>query len=313
MIAVDEAPYPLGMPEGDTIHRAAAALRRGLLGRELTRVELPRLRPPLPAIGASIQRIEARGKHLLIGSSDGLIVHTHLRMTGSWHLYRPGEPWRKSARAARVVLGVDTATAVCFSAPIVEVLDRRALRRHPTLRALGPDLCDPTADLDEATARLGRLIEGARTIGEALLDQRVACGVGNVYRCDVLFLHGLHPATPVRAVEVTTRRSLLATSAELLQANLDGEMRTTVPGSPAGTLWVHGRRGEPCRRCGTPIEIDRLGEHARYVYWCPVCQPGPTEASVRPPAPPAPGAGGETPEAVAGSRSDEPNEGGDVA
>jgi endonuclease VIII len=267
------APYPHAMPEGDTIHRSAAALRRGLLGHELTRVELPRQQPPLPTVGATIQRIEARGKHLLIGSSDGLIVHTHLRMTGSWHLYRPGERWRKAAGAARVVLGVASATAVCFSAPIVEVLDLRSLRRHPTLRALGPDLCDPTADIDEAVARLGRLIDGERSIGEALLDQRVACGVGNVYRCDVLFLHGLHPATRVSDVDVPTRRSLLATSAELLQANLDGRMRTTVAGGPAGALWVHGRGGEPCRRCGMPIVVDRLGEHARYVYWCPSCQP----------------------------------------
>ena len=265
--------YPRPMPEGDTIHRAAAALRRGLLGRELTRVEMPRQRPPLPAVGATIQRIEARGKHLLIGSSDGLIVHTHQRMTGSWHLYRPGERWRKGAGAARVVLGVESATAVCFSAPVVEVLDDRSLRRHPTLRALGPDLCDPTADIEEAVARLGRLVDGERSIGEALLDQRVACGMGNVYRCDVLFLHGLHPATPVRAVDAPTRRSLLATSAELLRANLDSRMRTTVPGGGPGALWVHGRAGEPCRRCGTPILVDRLGEHARYVYWCPSCQP----------------------------------------
>jgi endonuclease VIII len=261
------------MPEGDTIHRSAAALRRGLLGHELTRVELPRQRPPLPTLGATIQRIEARGKHLLIGSSDGLIVHTHQRMTGSWHLYRPGEPWRKSARSARVVLGVRSATAVCFSAPIVEVLDQRALRRHPTLRALGPDLCDPAADIDEAVARLGRLVDGERSIGEALLDQRVACGVGNVYRCDVLFLHGLHPAVPIREVDVPTRRSLLGRSAELLRANLDGEMRSTVAGGAPGTLWVHGRGGQPCRRCGTAIAVDRLGEHARYVYWCPTCQP----------------------------------------
>ncbi len=267
------------MPEGDTIHRAATALRHGLLGHALTRVELPRQRPPLPAVGTTVQRIEARGKHLLIGTSDGLIVHTHLRMTGSWHLYRPGERWRKSVTAVRVVLGVETATAVCFSAPIVEVLDGRSLRRHPTMRALGPDLCDPTADLDEAVARLGRLIEADRTIGEALLDQRVACGVGNVYRCDVLFLHGVHPATPVGAVDIATRRSLIATSAELLQANLDGRsLRTTVTGAPAGTLWVHGRGGEPCRACGTPVEIDRLGEHARYVYWCPSCQPRRSEA-----------------------------------
>jgi endonuclease-8 len=261
------------MPEGDTIHRAAAAMRHALLGRTLTRVEVPRIPPPLPAVGATVDRIEARGKHLLVTSSDGLTVHTHQRMTGSWHLYRPRERWRKHPRSARVVLGTDAVIAVCFAAPIVEVLDAGALRRHPTLRALGPDLVDATADIEEAVARLGALVHGDTTIGEALLDQRVACGVGNVYRCDVLFLHGLDPATPVAAVPVALRRQLLTTAAQLLRANLGARDRTTVDGAAPGSLWVHGRGGQPCRRCGTPIEIDRLGEHARYVYWCPTCQP----------------------------------------
>ena len=261
------------MPEGDTIHRTAATLRRALLGRSLTRVEVPRLPPPLPTVGTEITRIEARGKHLLLHTGDGLIVHTHLRMTGSWHLYRPRERWRKSARSARVVLGVEDAVAVCFAVPVVEVLDARGLLRHPALRRLGPDLCEPDADIDEAVRRLGRLVDAERSIGEALLDQRVACGVGNVYRCDVLFLHGLHPGTPVRHIDEASRHALLTTASELLRANLDGPARTTVAGRAPGSLWVHGRGGEPCRRCGRAIEVDRLGEHARYVYHCPTCQP----------------------------------------
>lgn len=260
------------MPEGDTIHRTAATLRGVLVGRPLRRVELPRHPPPLPAVGATIERVEARGKHLLIASSDGLVLHTHQRMTGSWHVYAPGQHWARSSRAARVVLAVDDAVAVCFSAPVVEVLDERALRRHPALRRLGPDLCDPYADLDEATARIGRLIDPTTTIGEALLDQRVACGVGNVYRCEVLFLHGIDPAVAVHEVDVATRRRLLETAAQLLRANLDRPTRTTVDEADGGGLWVHGRAGRPCRRCGVPIEVTRLGEHARYVYRCPSCQ-----------------------------------------
>jgi endonuclease VIII len=266
------------MPEGDTIHRAAAALRRALLGHELTRVELPRLPPPLPAIGTVVERVEARGKHLLIRSSDGLTIHTHQRMTGSWHLYRPGDPWRKSPRSARVVLGVRGAVAVCFAAPIVEVLDDRGLRRHPALRALGPDLCDPGADLDEATTRMGRLTDEQRTIGEALLDQRVASGIGNVFRCEVLFLHGLHPATRIGGVDEPTRRSLLATAGDLLRRNLDGGSRTTTDGAD-GELWVYGRAGQGCRRCGTTIERAELGERSRVVDWCPRCQPAPHASS----------------------------------
>jgi endonuclease VIII len=262
------------MPEGDTIHRTAARLRSVLVGQPLTRVELPRRPRPWPGVGASVTAVEARGKHLLVRTSDGLVLHTHQLMTGSWHLYAPGERWRRSPRAARVVLAVPGAVAVCFASPVVEVLDARAEARHPALRRLGPDLCDPAADVDTALARLGYLSAPGRSIGEALLDQRIACGVGNVYRCDVLFLHGLHPATPVDAVDEATRRSLLVTAGELLRANLGAaSARTTVTGGPAGSLWVYGRGGRPCRRCATPVESGHLGEHARLVYWCPTCQP----------------------------------------
>jgi endonuclease VIII len=285
------------MPEGDTIHRAAASLRRALVGRPLARVELPRHRPPLPGIGATVDRIEARGKHLLIWTSDGLVVHTHQRMTGSWHLYRPGERWRKSSRAARVVLGVPGWTAVCFASPIVEVLDAAAVARHPVLRRLGPDLCEPTPDLAEVVRRVDRLAarDPGRPIGVVLLDQGLASGIGNVYRCEALFLHGVHPATPVADVEPATRAALFDDAGALLRANLETSARTTVPGSSAGTLWVYGRAGEPCRRCGTPVVRARLGEQARVVDWCPTCQPDrPGPSTGPPPAPPAgspPGAG----------------------
>lgn len=261
------------MPEGDTIHRAAAALRRALVGHELTHVELPRIAPPHPGVGERVTRVEARGKHLLVRTSDGLVVHTHMRMTGSWHLYRPGERWRKASGAVRVVLGTPRAVAVCFSAPIVEVLDERGVRRHPSLRRLGPDLLDPEHDLDEVLRRLRSLVPEDRTIGEVLLDQRVACGIGNVYRCDVLFLHGIPPSIPLGVVDETTRRALYDTAARLLRANVDATVRTTVDAAPAGSLWVHGRAGAPCRRCRTPIATTQLGEQARYVYWCPTCQP----------------------------------------
>jgi endonuclease VIII len=261
------------MPEGDTIHRAARSLRAALVGHELSRVEMARHAGPMPKVGAEVTGVEARGKHLLIHTSDGLTIHTHQRMTGSWHLYRPGERWQKSPRAARVVLGVDGQVAVCFSSPIVEVLDARGLARHPSLHRLGPDLCDPSADLDEAAARLERLSPPTRPVGEALLDQRIACGVGNVYRCDVLFLHGLHPWTPVGELDEGVGAQLLATASRLLQANLDATRRTTVTEGPQGRLWVHGRGGRPCRTCGTPVEVAPLGEQARVVYWCPNCQP----------------------------------------
>jgi endonuclease VIII len=270
------------MPEGDTIHRAAARCGRcSSGGRSPASTSRASLRP-WPTVGAEVTAVEARGKHLLVRSSDGLTLHTHQQMTGSWHLYAPGERWRKSPRAARVVLAVPGAVAVCFASPVVEVLDARSEARHPALRRLGPDLCDPAADVDEAVARLGRLSPPERTIGEALLDQRIACGVGNVYRCDVLFLHGLHPATPVGAVDAATRRSLLTMAGELLRANLDGDRPDHGAGGAAGSLWVYGRGGRPCRRCGTPIASGHLGEHARLVYWCPRASPSATAGDHHP-------------------------------
>jgi endonuclease-8 len=261
------------VPEGDTIHRAAARLRTALQGREVVRFEVPRLIPPFPATGSTIERIEARGKHLVVWSSDGLVLHTHLGMPGSWHLYRPGEPWQRGPGQVRAVVEVADAVAVCFNAPTVEVLDAGAVERHPALRRLGPDLTAPDPDLDLALERMARIPAPGTPVADVLLDQRVASGIGNVYKSDVCFLHGLDPRTPLSVVPEATRRSLLADASRLLQANLTTARRTTVPGAPDGTVWVYGREGRPCRRCRTPIRYATVGVHARGTYWCPRCQP----------------------------------------
>lgn len=262
------------MPEGDTIHRTAESLRRVLVGRDLVGFEAPRLAGPLPTRGTVVVGVEARGKHLLLRFGDGLILHTHQRMTGSWHLYRPGEAWARPRSAARVVVQVPGVIAVCFHSPVVEVLDEAALARHPSLRALGPDLCDPDLDLDAATARMRRL-DSRTLLADALLDQRVACGVGNVYKSEVCFLHGLHPATPLRALAPGQPGALLKTAADLLRRNLEGARRTTVAGARAGTLYVYGRHGRPCRRCGTAIATADVGARPRVTWWCPRCQSAP--------------------------------------
>lgn len=269
------------MPEGDTIHRMAATLRAALLGARLTGFRAPRLGPTQPAPGETIDRIEARGKHLLLWFSGGLIHHSHMRMTGSWHLYRPGEPWRRGPGAARTVVEVPGVVAVCFGAPVVELLDEGALRRHPALRALGPDLASDQPDLQLARRRMERIADPATSIGQVLLDQRIACGMGNVYRSEVCFLHGLDPRTPLAQVDEPVRDALLATGARLLRQNLHLPARTTVAQAPAGTLYVYGRAGAPCRRCGTAILSDNTGEPPRITYWCPSCQqvPGQRHAS----------------------------------
>lgn len=262
------------MPEGDTIHRTAARLRAALAGRALVRFEAARLPRPWPAAGTQVAEVEARGKHLLIDFADGWTLQTHMRMAGSWHLYRPGERWRKPAHLARAVVEVAPSSpaqddrgwlAVCFSAPVVELV-RRARTDH-----LGPDLCRLDADLDEVVRRMDRLDPGTG-LDDVLLDQRICCGVGNVYKSEVPFVLGLHPTTGIGALDAGARRAVAATASRLLRANLRTASRTTVAGPP-GTLGVYGRRGEPCRRCGTPIVWARTGSQARGTYWCPTCQP----------------------------------------
>ena len=128
------------MPEGDTIHRSATALRAALLEKVMTGFDAPRLTGPRPSLGAVIERVDSRGKHIEIGWDDGIVLHTHMRMTGSWHLYRPGERWRKGTRHMRAAIEVEGFEAVCFNAPVVETFRVRDMARHPGRRLLGPDL-----------------------------------------------------------------------------------------------------------------------------------------------------------------------------
>lgn len=259
------------MPEGDTIFRAAERLRPVLAGATVVRFEAPRLVGARPWPGTRIDAVEALGKHLLIHFDGGLSLRTHMRMTGSWHVYRAGERWRKPAYLARVVIDVDSGwTAVCFSAPIVETYQRAAGTR--ALAALGPDLCRPDsleADvLDAVVARLADLAEPDTEVGVALLDQRIAAGIGNVFKSEACFAVGLDPFTPIAALDVAARRELWATAARQLRANLGPGRRTTHPRG----LAVYRRAGRSCHTCGTPIRMKRQGEQQRSTYWCPRCQ-----------------------------------------
>ena len=259
------------VPEGDTIYRTASALRAALLGKPLRGFEADRLNGLLPAPGAVVERVDSHGKHLEIGFDDGVVLHTHMRMTGAWHLYRPGEQWRKPLGQARVVLTTETWVAVCFNAPVVETYRARGFNRHPGQGSLGPDLCKVGVDLAECVARIDRLVDPDRTVAEVLLAQRIACGVGNVYKSEVLWACELHPLTPIHAVSPAIRLALLETASRMLQANLGTVQRITVPGAPGGCA-VYGRVGKPCPRCHTPVEVRRHGEQARVTYWCPGCQ-----------------------------------------
>ncbi len=275
------------MPEGDTLYRTAVVLREVLLGRE---VLAARGRPDGAAlglvVGSRIDRVESQGKHLLIGFDDGRTLHTHLRMHGSWHRYRPGERWKRSSSRAVAVIEVAVAVAVCFDATTVELLDSRALAIHPTLRALGPDLLADQLQLDEIVGRLRAPGRADMPVGEALLDQTVLAGLGNVYRSEVLFLERIDPFLPLGRMDPERMPHMVEVSAQLLGANRMTPDRTTMPDAlgaqpgagdgpraPGRRLWVYGRAGRPCRRCGTRIRTRVFGTLPRRVFWCPIDQP----------------------------------------
>jgi endonuclease-8 len=263
------------MPEGDTLHRVAARLRPALAGRQLTRFEAQRLWGERPRAGDRIEGVEARGKHLLVHFAGGLTLRTHLRMNGSWHLYAPGERWRRPRGQVRVAIEVEGGwQAVCFAAPDVETYRRTATggpgTAPPVLDALGPDLCQPDIDLGVVLARLSTTPSPDAEVGEVLLDQRVASGIGNVYKSEVCFACRLDPFTPLAELGEADRRRVYEVAHRMLRANLGAGPRRTHPG-PGGVA-VYRRPGRPCPRCGTAISVTRQGPYARATYWCPGCQ-----------------------------------------
>jgi endonuclease-8 len=276
------------MPEGDTIFRAARTLDKALAGREVTGFvsEFPHLNRVVedsPIAGRTVERVEARGKHLLMHFSGGLTLRTHMRMAGSWHIYRAGECWQRPRGQMRIAVQTPQWEAVAFNVQDAEWLRAQDLARS-VVAELGPDVLAQEYDASEIVQRMQA--RAGEPICDVLLDQRVLAGLGNVYKSELLFLAGVHPLTRVAALNANVLHELATQARKHMQANVrdgapggivtyHGLRRTTGRSDPSERLWVYGRAGKPCRRCATPIESHALGRHARRTYHCPRCQPLP--------------------------------------
>jgi endonuclease-8 len=272
------------MPEGDTIFRAAQTLHRVLAGKTITRFEstfpaINRIDEDAPIAGRTIESASSRGKHLLIAFSGGLVLRTHMRMNGSWHIYPTGARWKRPARDMRVLVATADAVAVGFNVPVAELLTTRAVARHTVLRALGPDLLDASFNRDEALRRIRA--RGAEPIADVLLDQRVIAGAGNVFKCEILFAAGIDPFRRVASIDDATLGRMLDVAVAQLKANAMSQPQTLSPAfgrrttrslDPREALRVYGRGGQACRTCGTTIMSRASGPDARLTYWCPTCQ-----------------------------------------
>jgi endonuclease VIII len=285
------------VPEGDTIFRAARTLHRVLGGQVVTRFEtqlpmLARVDHDSPLAGRTVESASALGKWLAIrisaGESSGgefsgpLVLLTHMLMSGSWHIYRPGEVWQKQRQHMRVVIETATMLAVAFNVPIAEFHTAASLSRRHGFNRLGPDLLAP--DFDELTAVAALENNPDLELGVALLNQSMLAGLGNVYKSEVCFVERVNPFQRVGSISRGQLRSLVTTARKLILANVtdaasgqivtySGLRRTTGSGDHSANLWVYRRTGAPCRRCGALIVSHKQGMDARTSFWCPVCQP----------------------------------------
>ena len=278
------------MPEGDTIFRAAQTLHRVFAGRVVTGFAsvlpyLNRVIEDRPLKGRTIESVAARGKHLLITFSGNLILRTHMRMNGSWHVYPAGERWKRPVRDMRILIETEAAVAVGFNIPVAEFLTASDLTKHRQMRRLGADLLGDTFD---ARTVFDTMRQRRDPIADVLLDQRVMAGIGNVFKSEILFLAEVDPFAAPAELSDAQLECVIATAREQLRANILPPSRTLSPAfgrrttrslDPNEKLWVYGRGGKPCRRCGAPIQSRATGLDARLTYWCPGCQRSGSDAA----------------------------------
>jgi endonuclease-8 len=279
------------MPEGDSIFRAARTLDKALAGKAVTDFEtalapLACVNDETSIVGRTIERVEARGKWCLIFFSGDLILVTHMRMSGSWHIYRTGERWQALRRAMRIVITCGEMQAVAFHVPIAEFHTERTLERRLQALKLGVDVLGDDFSIDTGVQALRDygIAHPDAEIADVLLNQRVLAGLGNVYKSEVAFAAGVNPFRPMRTIterELTrmaeaAQRFMKANAADTSGAGIvthSGNRSTMHEMDRNNRLWVYGRAGKECRRCGASIEMRKQGLNVRSTYWCPSCQP----------------------------------------
>jgi endonuclease VIII len=275
------------MPEGDTIYRAARTLNLALGGQLVTSFQsvlphLTRVDVDQGVVGRTIEKVQPRGKWLLMYFSGDLILLSHMLMSGSWHIYRPGETWKRRPYDMRVVIGTAKIIAVAFNVPVAEFHTADSLSRRQGFNSVGPSLLAAQIDETEMMARLRSRPDVE--IGVALLTQSLLAGIGNVFKSEVCFSCGIHPFRRVSSLGDEDLRSLVSQARKFMLANVTETSkdtivtyvplrRTTGRSNPTERLWVYHRTGEPCRRCGSAIVSRRQGLDARNSFWCPRCQP----------------------------------------
>ena len=283
------------MPEGDTIFRTARSMGRALAGKPITGFRstyplLTRFHDDTPITGQTVDRVESRGKWLLIHLSGGATLATHMLMNGSWHLYRVGERWHRPARDMRIVLENRDYQAVAFTVPVARIYTAQGLAREKRIPPAGSDVLSEDFDPVAAAARIRAYAD--EEIGEVLLHQQVLAGVGNVFKSEICFVGGVNPFCRVAALTEKQVAALISSAQELVAANVledsgnrivtyRGQKRRTTHGiNPQDSLWVYSRFGAPCRRCGSVIRHRLQGRDARVTFWCQSCQPMPDGSNV---------------------------------
>lgn len=271
------------MPEGDSVYRYAARLDAALAGKPIVaaRAHGP---GPVPRverlIGVTCIGARAQGKNLIVTFENGLALRGHLRMYGTWHVYQPGEAWRFPERDARLVLEVADAVAVNFHAPVIELLETRAVPLHRPIAALGPNLLDEIFDADEAFRRFRQPMHLNRTIGDAIMDQQIMAGVGNIWKHETLFRCQVNPWRTVAELDDASIRAIIDAARNLLLASVHRPNNLSLTHRPK--MFVYMRAGQPCFRCHARLRRARQVEDIRFTAWCPVCQPIAEGQAVKP-------------------------------